>query len=86
MEQDQEELVALIFGDNPPENWKDNPEFSLYLSELGSHSVERISSEPERVAGELHHLQQQTRDLAASNYKTFIQTCDILKRYILVLE
>jgi hypothetical protein len=74
MEQDQEELIGLIFGDDPPDNWKDNPEFALYLSELGGYSVERISSEPERVAGELHQLQQQTRDLAASNYKTFIQT------------
>jgi len=79
MEQDQEELVNLIFGDNPPENWKENPEFALYLSELGSHNVDRISSEPERVAGELHHLQQQTRDLAASNYKTFIQTSNCSK-------
>jgi len=79
MEQDQEELVTLIFGDNPPENWRENPEFALYLSELGSHSVERISSEPDRVAGELHHLQQQTRDLAASNYKTFIQTSNCSK-------
>jgi len=79
MEQDQEELVTLIFGDNPPENWKENPEFALYLSELGSHNVDRISSEPERVAGELHHLQQQTRDLAASNYKTFIQTSNCSK-------
>jgi len=79
MAQDQEELVALIFGDNPPENWKDNPEFALYLSELGSYNVDRITSEPERVAGELHHLQQQTRDLAASNYKTFIQTSNCSK-------
>jgi len=79
MAQDQEELVALIFGDNPPENWKDNPEFAIYLSELGSYNVDRISSEPERVAGELHQLQQQTRDLAASNYKTFIQTSNCSK-------
>jgi len=79
MEQDQEELVNLIFGENPPENWKENPEFALYLSELGSHNVDRISTEPDRVAGELHHLQQQTRDLAASNYKTFIQTSNCSK-------
>ena len=36
-------------------------------------AVDRISS------GELHHLQQQTRDLAASNYKTFIQTSNCSK-------
>jgi len=79
MEHDQEELVSLVFGDNPPDNWKDNPEFILYLSELGSLSVDRISSEPERVTTELHHLQHQTRDLAASNYKTFIQTSNCSK-------
>jgi len=71
--------VSLVFGDNPPDNWKDNPEFILYLSELGSLSVDRISSEPERVTTELHHLQHQTRDLAASNYKTFIQTSNCSK-------
>ena len=32
----QEELVGLIFGENPPEGWKDLPEFQLYLSELGN--------------------------------------------------
>jgi hypothetical protein len=36
MELDQEELVKLIFGDEEPENWKDNPDFLLYLSELGN--------------------------------------------------
>ena len=32
----QEELVGLIFGESPPEGWKDLPEFQLYLSELGN--------------------------------------------------
>jgi hypothetical protein len=36
MELDQEELVKLIFGDEEPENWKDNSDFLLYLSELGN--------------------------------------------------
>ena len=35
----QEELVGLIFGENPPEGWKDLPEFKLYLSELGNYNV-----------------------------------------------
>ena len=74
MEADQEELVTMIFGDNPPENWRENPEFNLYLTEMGNMGVERISVEGERVAGQLKTLQQQTQDLASDNYKTFIQT------------
>ena len=38
----QEELVGLIFGENPPEGWKDLPEFQLYLSELGNYKEERM--------------------------------------------
>ena len=74
MEADQEELVSMIFGDNPPENWRENPEFSLYLAEMGNMGVERIAVEGERVSGQLRTLQQQTQDLASDNYKTFIQT------------
>ena len=44
MSGDQEELVSMIFGDlEPPENWRKNPEFCLYLSEIGGHSADRIS-------------------------------------------
>ena len=38
MEADQEEL-PMIFGDNPPENWRENPEFTLYLAEMGNMGV-----------------------------------------------
>jgi len=74
MDADQEELVSLIFGSNPPENWRENPEFCLYLSEIGGFSVDRISGETDRVSADLATLQQQTQDLAIDNYKTFIQT------------
>ena len=74
MASDQEELVSMIFGDSPPENWRDNPEFCLYLSEIGGFSADRISGETERVSADLATLQQQTQDLAIDNYKTFIQT------------
>jgi hypothetical protein len=36
MELDQEELVKLVFGSEEPDNWRENPDFLLYLSELGS--------------------------------------------------
>jgi len=74
MELEQEELVRLIFGDHPPENWKDSPEMSLYLAELGNMGPDRVATEPDRVTEELTQIQTQTQDLAFSNYKTFIQT------------
>jgi len=75
----QEELVGLIFGENPPEGWKDLPEFQLYLSELGQLTPERLAAEPERVANELAGVQTHTQELAFSNYKTFIQTSSCSK-------
>ena len=33
---EQEEVVKLIFGEEAPEGWRDNKEFILYLTELGT--------------------------------------------------
>ena len=45
MSGDQEELVSMIFGDQePPENWRENPEFCLYLSEIGGFSADRYET------------------------------------------
>lgn len=73
---EQEELVSLIFGPDcePPPDWRDNPEFAIYLAELGNLGPDRIVVEPERVAEELSQVQSHTQELAFSNYKTFIQT------------
>jgi len=75
----QEELVGLIFGENPPDGWRDMPEFQIYLSELGQLTPERLAAEPERVANELAGVQTHTQELAFSNYKTFIQTSSCSK-------
>merc|ERR1719400_1527331 len=72
-------LWASFFGENPPEGWKDLPEFQLYLSELGQLTPERLAAEPERVANELAGVQTHTQELAFSNYKTFIQTSSCSK-------
>jgi len=74
MDNNQEELIALLFGESPPEKWRENPEFCLYLSELGNMNVDRISGEPERISSQVQTLQHQTQGLASDNYKTFIQT------------
>jgi len=71
--------VGLIFGENPPDGWRDMPEFQIYLSELGQLTPERLAVEPERVANELAGVQSHTQELAFSNYKTFIQTSSCSK-------
>ena len=38
----QEELIGLIFGENPPEGWMVLPEFQLYLSELGNYRRKNV--------------------------------------------
>ena len=41
---EQEEVVKLIFGEEAPDGWRDNKEFILYLTELGTLGNTRSSS------------------------------------------
>lgn len=75
-----EEVVNLVFGDNPPADWRENEELLTYLAELGSLGADRLTIEPERVTEELNTVQSSTQELAFSNYKTFIQTSDCSKQ------
>eukprot|EP00088_Acartia_fossae_P002220 TRINITY_DN10883_c0_g1_i1.p1 TRINITY_DN10883_c0_g1~~TRINITY_DN10883_c0_g1_i1.p1 ORF type:complete len:655 (+),score=138.28 TRINITY_DN10883_c0_g1_i1:26-1990(+) len=72
--QDAEEVVRLVFGDHPPDDWRENPEFMQYLSELGNLGADRLTVEPDTVTHQLASVQSSTQELAFSNYKTFIQT------------
>ncbi|KAF7667826.1 hypothetical protein LDENG_00045490 [Lucifuga dentata] len=73
---EDESVLAWIFQQSFPDSWRQNPDFTAYLSELCSFGLDKLNREPERLAEERAQILQQTRELAFSNYQTFIRTAD----------
>eukprot|EP01134_Creolimax_fragrantissima_P001137 CFRG1137T1 len=71
---DDSELASLLIPEKSRGDWSKNSDYTTYLNELSSFSVDRLSNEPERLEQEQKRLLHDTRDLAFRNYRGFIQT------------
>lgn len=70
-------LKYLSFITKPfPGEWDFDLNFSEYLVKLGSYKVDDLIKEPTRLKDEKNSIQEQTQELAISNYKTFIETAE----------
>ncbi|CAH2323970.1 conserved oligomeric Golgi complex subunit 8 [Pelobates cultripes] len=77
---EDESVLAAVFRAGFPEGWRESPDFAAYLLELSGLGVERLRREPDRLSEERGQILRQTRDLAFSNYKTFIRSAECTER------
>ncbi|XP_017295371.1 conserved oligomeric Golgi complex subunit 8 [Kryptolebias marmoratus] len=73
---EDESILVSVFRNSFPDSWTEQSDLAAYLSELSSFGVDKLSREPGRLAEERAHILQQTRELAFSNYQTFIRTAE----------
>ncbi|KAL1462200.1 hypothetical protein WDU94_014056 [Cyamophila willieti] len=76
MEEESNSLIHKLFPSGISDDWNNNPEFHTYLHKLGSNGVEHLNKEVDHLVDEKSTVLNQTRELAFSNYKTFIRTAE----------
>ncbi|XP_045118300.1 conserved oligomeric Golgi complex subunit 8-like [Portunus trituberculatus] len=79
MEVEVEEVANLLFEDEIPEGWNENDDFPNYIIQLASCGVEKLGKESAHLREERNAILDQTKDLAYTNYKTFIHTAECSK-------
>jgi conserved oligomeric Golgi complex subunit 8 len=89
----EEVLYDLLFADENPKNKHARGETTFnqqhqqqrldesfsYLQELNSYHVDRLQAEPIVLLDSQQHIQEEIKNLAFSNYKTFIRTAVVSK-------
>lgn len=83
-------LYWSLFQGEFPDEWKSDPDFLQYLTQLGAYSAEKLQLEPEYLAEERRCVLNSTQKLAFNNYKTFIETAEctreVFKDFVSVEE
>ncbi|XP_066147093.1 conserved oligomeric Golgi complex subunit 8 [Euwallacea fornicatus] len=76
MAEEQLKLLSLLYPSGHPEDWNYNGDVKEYLTKIGSYKAEDLLKEPKRLEAEYGNIQDQTQELAVTNYKTFIETAE----------
>lgn len=80
MAEEREKLLKLLYPSGTSAEWEYKDSFRSYLSKIGSYKVEDLIKEPRRLQDNCRNIQDQTQELAVTNYKTFIETAECSKQ------
>ncbi|CAF1030794.1 unnamed protein product [Brachionus calyciflorus] len=78
----EEVLYDLLFSNELKSNLKKSQTFNeslTYLQELNSFHIDRLQSEPRNLYEQKQNIHEEIKNLAFSNYKTFIRTAQCSK-------
>lgn len=70
----------MIFSSFILEDWEYNEYFNECINKIGTYKVEALTKESVKIKDEKSSIQEQTQEIAVSNYKTFIQTADCSRK------
>lgn len=75
----EETLYHLLFSNESNQQHQNLDDSYLYLQDLNSFHVDRLQSEPIYLQDKKQQIQDEIKNLAFSNYKTFIRTAQCSK-------